>query len=266
MNIEKVDIRYLSTGRGSLNREGVVHRKSLPFHSIVQAVEGSYEIGLCNETPRFSPEGGFFIAPPFAEQQIIHHLSKDGLMQMRWIFFDVQINERPMEELFSLPLLPSSKMQKSLFPLADRIFAQTEICLRMACMYEILDLLLKNAVFCDKKNENALANAVKTYLERNYADPTLDTKRLCEQFFISRATLFRLFNEKLGTPPGAYLHKIRLERAAFLLVTTERSVTQISEEIGFGDFPYFSKLFKKHFGRSPGEYRKNAVHYMPGSA
>lgn len=265
MKIEKADIRYLSTGRGLLNEEGAVHRKSLPFHSIVQAVEGNYEVGLGNSPMFRAPEGGFFVAPPFAEQHIVHHLSENGRMQMRWIFFEAQINERPMNEQLSLPLILPPEAQKALGTLSDRMFSETDICLRMACMYEILHLLLTTSHPCDTGDENMLVNRLKAYLEISYSDPDLDVECLCARFFLSRASVYRLFSEKLGAPPHAYLHRIRLERAAFLLATTEKTVTKISEEIGFKDFCYFSKLFKKQFGMPPGEYRKIASRYLPGS-
>jgi len=50
----------------------------------------------------------------------------------------------------------------------------------------------------------------------------------------------------------------RIERAQYLIATTQLSYTQIAEDTGFETLPYFSKIFKKVTGLTPGEYRKRS--------
>lgn len=58
--------------------------------------------------------------------------------------------------------------------------------------------------------------------------------------------------------PIDYLMKRRITEAKALLTSTDFSLTQIAEQIGFGSLPYFSKCFRKVEGTSPNEYRKSA--------
>jgi AraC-like DNA-binding protein len=66
----------------------------------------------------------------------------------------------------------------------------------------------------------------------------------------------RLFLQFTGERPLAYIHVKRIERAQYLIATTNLSYTQIAEETGFDNLPYFSKIFKKVTSLTPGEYKK----------
>ena len=54
-----------------------------------------------------------------------------------------------------------------------------------------------------------------------------------------------------------YLNYVRLKHAQTALLTTNSSITDITLEYGFNDSNYFNDLFKKVYGKSPREYRKN---------
>jgi AraC-like DNA-binding protein len=66
----------------------------------------------------------------------------------------------------------------------------------------------------------------------------------------------RLFLQFTGERPLAYIHAKRIERAQYLIATTNLSYIQVAEETGFDNLPYFSRIFKKVTSLTPGEYRK----------
>lgn len=66
----------------------------------------------------------------------------------------------------------------------------------------------------------------------------------------------KVFKSIIGLPPNDYIIRKRIERAQFLLMTTELSQNEIIEQTGFKSLSYFSRLFKKHTGYSPERYRK----------
>jgi AraC-like DNA-binding protein len=68
----------------------------------------------------------------------------------------------------------------------------------------------------------------------------------------------RLFFRYTGERPLNYIHMKRIERAQYLIASTRLSYTQIAEDTGFETLPYFSKIFKKVTGLTPGEYRKRS--------
>ncbi|MBO9153615.1 helix-turn-helix domain-containing protein [Chitinophaga sp. GCM10012297] len=66
----------------------------------------------------------------------------------------------------------------------------------------------------------------------------------------------RRFLEHTGERPLAYLHTKRIERAQYLIASTELPYAQIAAETGFDNLPHFSRVFKKITGFTPGQYRK----------
>ena len=74
---------------------------------------------------------------------------------------------------------------------------------------------------------------------------------------LSRAQLMRLFKQQTGISPHAFVNLIRLRQAAVLLRQTADSVLSIALNVGFQSETHFGKAFKKQYGISPGQYRKN---------
>lgn len=66
----------------------------------------------------------------------------------------------------------------------------------------------------------------------------------------------RLFHQHTGERPVKYVHEKRIERAQYLMVTTQMTFTEIAVQTGFDNVFYFSKIFKKMTGMSPGGYKK----------
>lgn len=76
---------------------------------------------------------------------------------------------------------------------------------------------------------------------------------------LSRAQLMRLFKQQTGISPHAFVNLIRLRQAAVLLRQTADSVLSVALNVGFQSETHFGKAFKKQYGISPGQYRKNEV-------
>ena len=74
---------------------------------------------------------------------------------------------------------------------------------------------------------------------------------------LSRAQLMRLFKQQTGISPHAFVNLIRLRQAAVLLRQTADSVLSVALNVGFQSETHFGKAFKKQYGISPGQYRKN---------
>jgi len=68
--------------------------------------------------------------------------------------------------------------------------------------------------------------------------------------------LSRLFLKLTGERPLSYIHTKRIERAQYLMMTTQQSLSQIAEATGFDNLPHFSKVFKKKTSLTPGQYRE----------
>lgn len=96
--------------------------------------------------------------------------------------------------------------------------------------------------------------AAKSYIEEHLSEE-LDIHCLCEELNIGRTTLYELFKKETGMGIAAYIRKRRLHAAKKLLKTTDLSVSEISSAVGFSDYNYFSRIYKKTYGKSPKNYR-----------
>src|SRR3954454_18255237 len=83
----------------------------------------------------------------------------------------------------------------------------------------------------------------------------LDVDDLAQAAGLSRAHFSREFRRAFGEPPHAYLLTRRLERAAALLRTTDRSVADICMSVGLQSVGSFTSSFTRTFGKSPTVYR-----------
>lgn len=75
--------------------------------------------------------------------------------------------------------------------------------------------------------------------------------------------LNRIFGRTLGVTPLKYLGRMKMERAAQMLVDGRFTVASIATAVGFEDPYYFSRVFRQHFGRSPAQYRDAASSKYP---
>lgn len=96
---------------------------------------------------------------------------------------------------------------------------------------------------------------VRNYLDTNFSQK-ISLDKLAEQFYINKFYLTRLFKEQFGISISTYLIQIRITHAKKLLRFSDLSIDKISRECGLNDANYFSRIFKKVEGISPGEYRK----------
>lgn len=96
---------------------------------------------------------------------------------------------------------------------------------------------------------------VKAYLEEHYRERiTLD--HLAGQFYLNKFYLARAFKEQFGSTVLGYLDQVRITRAKQLLRFSDLTVEAVGQEVGIGEPGYFSRVFKKVEGISPGEYRR----------
>lgn len=95
-------------------------------------------------------------------------------------------------------------------------------------------------------------------MDRDYAKP-LDVASLARIAFVSPAHFSRTFRATFGETPHRYLQRRRVERAMFLLVQSDRSVTEICLDVGFNSLGTFSRTFAEIVGKSPSAFRAEHV-------
>ena len=78
---------------------------------------------------------------------------------------------------------------------------------------------------------------------------------LSEIIHVCDDRLIRLFKEVTGETPIEYIMNLRIEAAIKLLSTTDLSVADVAEKVGFGSDTYMTRVFKQKLNTTPGKYR-----------
>ncbi len=97
---------------------------------------------------------------------------------------------------------------------------------------------------------------IMDYIRVHYGDPELSIKKIADFSHYDYYYLCALFKKKVHTTINDYIAGVRMEKAAELLKERRIKLQDITSMVGYSDPSYFTKLFKKHMGLTPSEYRE----------
>lgn len=126
----------------------------------------------------------------------------------------------------------------------------------ISCLLKIFSILIKqNTQSTDERNLK-LVNSIQAYIKKNYAND-LSMDDLTDRFHVSRTYISRLLKKYTGQSFLEYLTDIRFEHVERLIEDNKYKQYEIAEMVGYKDFGYYIKVFKKRYGITPNEYRKH---------
>lgn len=105
------------------------------------------------------------------------------------------------------------------------------------------------------KAENLVADSVRL-IEQNLGNESFGVNDIAEALHISSSYLSKIFRKNLGATCIEYINQKRLEKAKDLLAHTTMTQEEIAHAVGYANVHYFSMLFKKLSGETPGQYRR----------
>ena len=108
-----------------------------------------------------------------------------------------------------------------------------------------------------ERTESEFMQKVLSCIESNANNPEFNVKVLAGELHMSQATLYRKLKQHTDLSAVELIRHIRMTQAAFLLMETSLSVTEVAERVGFNDLPTFRKHFMDMFGVSPSKYAEN---------
>jgi YesN/AraC family two-component response regulator len=105
------------------------------------------------------------------------------------------------------------------------------------------------------KGTRQIIISVKEFIDKNYSED-LWLMGLSRKFNIESSYLSKTFKNIIGENMMLYISKTKIEKAKMLLYKKELKITDIASLVGYDDYSYFSRVFKKITGLSPREYRE----------
>nr|WP_308628317.1 response regulator [uncultured Eisenbergiella sp.] len=105
------------------------------------------------------------------------------------------------------------------------------------------------------RSEGRLLKEILKYIRDNYR--TVTQQQLAEEFGLGISSVSQMIKRRTGKSYSDHLLEIRICKAQELLRLTNDSIEDISEKVGYSDYFYFLKVFKKATGISPSAFRRN---------
>ena len=206
----------------------LMYKGTLKFNEAGQNVElnrGEYYIQISNKKQKGLVKSD---SPHYYYIHFAGSFSHDGHLPIRG-YFDPEEMQPYLDELQNLAL-NSTMVDKQ------------------KCFYTILTELFKS------HNSNKVVEKIRLYLQENF-NKKISIKDLEKIVFLSRNQIINVFKESFGITPYKYITELRLLQACELLLSTNRSLNTIANNVGYSDYSIFYKAFYAKFNISPKEYR-----------
>lgn len=103
-----------------------------------------------------------------------------------------------------------------------------------------------------------LAEEVRHYIDHHFTEK-ISLEEVAKQFNVSKQYLSSLFKKEIGDNMTSYIHNKRIDKAKQLLISSNLSIKEITDEVGYANQQYFSKTFKSYTGMTIMAYKKQNI-------
>jgi AraC-like DNA-binding protein len=239
--------------------------RCFPFTVLVYVVKGSYYVEIHRKVYRLGQ--GQAIAVP---ESILHNIWMDEAGILHWAHISYHWLGRDVLSFYRNPVLfdaePAAGIGEFCRKLAstddvkDFRLKMEQVLERNVLMLQLLKLIRENAVPCEEAFDpgNIKLFDVLTYIHRNL-DKSIRLKQLADIAGLSEFSLITGFKKQMNIAPIEFVIQEKMKYASRRLSAGNATVSEVAYALGYNDPLYFSKLFKKHFGISPRNYR-SALH------
>ncbi|MBT2697458.1 response regulator [Bacillus sp. ISL-40] len=121
-------------------------------------------------------------------------------------------------------------------------------------LLQLAQLIIEKVRMARFSNGKLIVDSVRHYLDQHYASE-ISLTLLSELFHINSAHLSETFKNYVGQNFSDYLVNLRMDKALEFLRDKQLKIIDVANLVGFSNSGYFSTVFKKHFGKTPVEFR-----------
>lgn len=104
------------------------------------------------------------------------------------------------------------------------------------------------------KKSASLIDKINQYIHEHYTED-IGRNQIAAEFYLTPEYLAKLYKKRTGISLKTYINEYRIEKAKELLKSSDKSISDIAEAVGFDNFSYFSTMFKKFTGLTPKDYK-----------
>lgn len=233
-----------------------------PFHRLVFTISGQVRVDNKKGYTIADP-GSVYYFQPRQSGAITNNLNKPW--KLAYLHFTGTDIPKILSNIIDksenvLHVSNPAKIQTLFESIADSCLEQTEESQTICDSYLRILLIRLNSMTLDSR-EHPNASRLKyldcyNYINNNFST-IISIENIADNCCISSIYLCRLFKQYAHISPMAYVTKLKMNKAALLLVQTDYSIKQISFMLKYENQYYFSRTFKRVYGISPKHYREN---------
>ena len=220
-------------------------RHGAPYHYFAYMLRGHARIVSEEKSIEIS-EGDLFYIP----EELSYQSYWDSKDEISFLSFGVHYFPEAADKKFSLHIIECSDTVKEKFkqvPIKEQLDSNT-VSLFYGAVSEVIELL-------DHSPKNAKKEIIERAARYIYDNTDCSVSDIARPCNVSKSSLYYVFKSQ-GVKPNELIQKMRCKRAEELLCSTDRSVQEISDMLGFSSTSYFRKVLHKHFAKTPLEIRK----------
>ncbi|WP_139490867.1 response regulator [Brevibacillus dissolubilis] len=205
-------------------------------------------------------------------EEFVSRLKRNDVSNMQQSLHDLQVYLQSISHLslvraerilqyFVLHLVREMRDMKILSAeQEERVWSKLEHSRGLKDLLLLIQYLMESSIeeSVKKKTSEVLMIAAKEYIQRNLGRD-LGIDEVAGFLEISSSYFSLIFKQHVGETFVEYVTRERMERALSLLVMSNKSITEISREVGYRERRYFTKVFQKCVGMTPSEYREKAI-------
>ena len=285
MNLSVDQLHLLTLNVGFAQHDGDWNWKHVrsPFARLYYVTEGEAKVIIGSDVHRLMPHHLYFI-PSFTEHSCVcdapfsHyyiHIYEDqqlGLGILEGLSFPFEVDALPIDlELFKRlseinPQMKLSDSNPQAYDNHSTLVSNIQLNLRRpffdkvesrGILFVLMSRFLKQAAPKAEVRDDRIHQTL-AYI-RKHLDDRLDIEQLADKACMSKDHFIRIFKRETGETPNVYITKRKMEKAELALVTTDLSIKGVAKLLGYDDYSYFNRIFKKNAGITPQQYREK--HY-----
>jgi AraC-like DNA-binding protein len=262
-----------------MEQNDIDHHAHRDFFELVVVKSGSGIHSSCGENRTISAGDVFLIPPEVGHSYtntngltIYNILFSDGFFQQfgedlsRFANYQLYFNLSRSNNISTIEIMHlDGESFASLSDLLEETCREQEIVgpgYRTAVFCNALKIMLLLCRHAKSRREDTLSGAVFSISRllaelENSLDTVWTLEKMAKKCYLSVSSFRQQFKRFTGASPAAWLLNKRLERTAGMLKSSGEPISEIAGKCGFSDSNYFSRQFKKAFGVSPRDFRKN---------
>lgn len=223
---------------------------------------------LTKNTMLFIPSGVFYRFENFdGELEVLsfnfditrrEELPKDSIFPAEENSFDpTAVYEKDIPKEFSRPVFVKDAI--AFYEKLNEIVREFISCdegyrEKSEALFTAVLIMFLRLIYSEKRREDCLVSEVREFLNEHYTDE-FRAGSLESSFHYHPNYVNRVFKETTGSTIHSYLVDRRIEASKQLLVSSNLTIEEIAQRVGFKTHPHFSQAFRRRVGMSPKEYR-----------